>query len=105
MLGGLFYLFGRWGWRLPGDECSYGLSSTRMAKATDTTLALGELLCRLPADALVAGDDELCDTLAILDSKWLVREIDQHNAYLSSVIGVYGAGAIEYRNAMLVGEP
>ena len=47
------------------------------------------------------GDDHLGNTLPIGNLKIFSRKIDKQHRYFSSVIGIYGARGVQYRNTML----
>lgn len=63
-----------------------------MSEATGSPLCLIQSLDRLPADLLVTGYHHLCDALAVLYHKRLLRQVDQYHTDFPSVIGINRTG-------------
>ena len=72
-----------------------------MTIATFTTLRLVKHFHRHKLSLLMTGNDHLGDTLTIFHYKILLRKIDQHNTYLTTVVGINGTRRIQYCDTFL----
>ena len=81
----------------------YNLPSvrSRVSISSCTTLSLVEFFYEDEVGLLMLGNDHLCYALARLYGEGFVGEIYQHHAYLTTVVGVYGARGIEYCQSVL----
>ena len=70
-----------------------------------TALCLVEQLHLLKLCLLVTGYHHLCDTLSGIHNKILVRKIDKHHPYLTTIVGINGSRSIENCNALFKCEP
>ena len=52
----------------------------------------------------VGGDDHLGYALSVGDGVGLAAEVDEYDAYLTSIVGVDGAWGVEHGDAVLEGE-
>ena len=52
----------------------------------------------------MTGDHHLRDTLAVVDDKLLLRQVDQQHAYLSTIVGIDGAWRVQDGNTLLEGQ-
>ena len=49
----------------------------------------------------MTGDDHLGNALAIVDDEVLLRQVDEHHAYLTTVVGIDGSWGVQHRQTML----
>lgn len=70
------------------------------------TVTSGSAFCRaqylhgFPIYLFVTGNDHLGNAFAVLNGKRLVAEIDQTDAYLSTIVGIDGSGSIQHGDAV-----
>jgi hypothetical protein len=75
-----------------------------MSESTGTALGFIKSLNLDPFSLLMTGYDHLCDALAVIYGKILLRQIYQDDAYLTTVIGIDGSGSIQYGYTLLYGQ-
>lgn len=75
-----------------------------MSETAVATLGSVKFIYRFPLHVAVLGDYHLGYAFAVIDGKRLVREIYHYHPYFSAIIGVYGAGGVDKRYAVLEGE-
>ena len=68
------------------------------------SLRLVEHLHLLEYALFMPGDDHLGDALAVFHHEILLRQIDEHHANLSTIVGIDGAGGVEHGDALLQGQ-
>ena len=49
----------------------------------------------------MTGNNHLCNALTIVDDKILLRQVDQHNTNLATVVGIDGTRSIQHRQTVL----
>ena len=52
----------------------------------------------------MTGNHHLGDTLAVVDDKLFLRQIDEQHAHLSPIVGIDGAGRIQDGDTFLQGQ-
>ena len=49
----------------------------------------------------MAGNNHLSDALTVIDDKILLRQIDEYDTYLTTIVGIDGARSVQYGQTML----
>ena len=66
-----------------------------MPKPSFATFCFRQCLHLNRLDLFATGEDDLRDAVAAVDDERLVGQVDEDDAYLSTVVGVDGAGGVE----------
>ena len=72
-----------------------------MSKSACSALGFVEFFNLYPFGLLVTGNDHLADAFAVLNLEIFGREIDEYYAYFAAIVGIDGAGSVEYGNPVL----
>jgi len=72
-----------------------------VTEASCTALGVVKHLDCMPLDSLVAGNDHLADALTVLDGLWLIAQIGDDNAHLTTVVCIDGAWTVEHSETTL----
>ena len=75
-----------------------------MSITAGTALSLVKFLDYLEICLLVTGNDHLCNTLTIIDDEILLRQIDEHHAYLAAIVGINRTRGIQDGQTVLQGQ-
>ena len=67
-----------------------------MSESSLSPLCVVEVVGRLPFNVTVPGDDELRDSLSVVDGLRLIAEVDEDNADFSAVVGIDGSWRVEH---------
>ena len=76
-----------------------------MSEAACATLSLFQNIRLLPLCLFVAGDDHLCDAVAIIDGEGHIGQVDEDDTDLTAVVGIDGAWGVQHRHTMFDGHP
>ena len=71
-----------------------------MAVTTFTTFGLVEFLNDNKVALLMAGYHHLGDTLAVVDNKVFLRQVDKYYTYLATIISIYCSWGIKHGNTL-----
>ena len=75
-----------------------------MSVTTCTTLRLVQSLYHHHFALLTTGDYHLGDALTIVDDEVLLREVDQHDTNLTTIVGIDGTWGVQHGQSMLQGQ-
>src|SRR5680860_463158 len=75
------------------------------AETAAAALGITQRFRRYDLDTGHRRDDDLGDAIAALNKECLIAEIDQKHFHLATIVGIDGAGTIQYGNAVFEREP
>ena len=75
-----------------------------MSESSGSAFSLIESFYLLPLYSLVACNDHLCNSLSVVDYKFLVAEVYEDDTDFSSIVGVDSAWGVQYGYPVLDSE-
>ena len=75
-----------------------------MAVTALTTFGLTKYFYFNELGSLVAGDDQLSYALAVVNNEVLIGEVNEHDANLTTVVGIDSTRGVKHGDAMLQGQ-
>ena len=72
-----------------------------MSKSACSAFGFVKFLHLNPFSLFVAGNDHLANAFAVLNLEIFGRKIDEYYAYFATIVGIDGAGSVEYGNPVL----